>query len=197
MSVYYVSGIPYSDELYHFGIKGQKWGLRLYQNPDGSYTEAGKERYKYRNHQMDKVERKIVRKMDKFAAKSEKSGEKALDRLKKLKSEETKAESDFDAHEKDANSDLLARHYQRKAEKYMHRMNAGSRMLKSYRKMSAEDQRSINQGNWFSKRYELEAIKSLAVADMYVNDSELKNMDRRERRRAIKSEQKAMKKYSW
>lgn len=37
--------IPHSDYLEHHGIKGQKWGLRRYQNPDGSYTEAGKKRY--------------------------------------------------------------------------------------------------------------------------------------------------------
>ena len=32
------------DELYHHGIKGQKWGVRRYQNEDGSLTAAGKKR---------------------------------------------------------------------------------------------------------------------------------------------------------
>lgn len=32
-------------ELYHWGIKGQKWGVRRYQNKDGSLTDAGKKRY--------------------------------------------------------------------------------------------------------------------------------------------------------
>lgn len=35
----------YSTELYHHGIKGQKWGVRRFQNQNGTLTPAGKKRY--------------------------------------------------------------------------------------------------------------------------------------------------------
>lgn len=38
------------DELIHFGILGMHWGIRRYQNKDGSLTELGKKRLGYSDY---------------------------------------------------------------------------------------------------------------------------------------------------
>lgn len=49
-----------NNTLQHWGIKGMRWGLRRYQNADGSLTPAGKKRY---NKEMEKLksEAKVLR----------------------------------------------------------------------------------------------------------------------------------------
>lgn len=48
------------EEFYHWGIKGMKWGVRRYQNEDGTLTEAGRRRlekadYKWAKKRTDKI----------------------------------------------------------------------------------------------------------------------------------------------
>lgn len=52
----------YETELYHFGIKGQKWGVRRYQNRDGTLTEAGKKRKNWDVQQAREAGRELDRK---------------------------------------------------------------------------------------------------------------------------------------
>lgn len=47
------------DELRHHGIKGQKWGIRRFQNEDGSLTPAGEKRYNDQTPHSDKKKSNI------------------------------------------------------------------------------------------------------------------------------------------
>lgn len=58
----------WTNELYHHGIKGQRWGVRRYQNDDGSLTSAGRARYLIGDGQSAKSIQKSLNRADQEAA---------------------------------------------------------------------------------------------------------------------------------
>lgn len=76
---------PKDDELYHHGVKGQRWGIRRYQNPDGTLTEKGKAKLsKYKNKQINRVTKaynKVDKRLEKYARKLDNKRNKRIMRL--------------------------------------------------------------------------------------------------------------------
>ena len=52
-----------TDELYHHGVLGMKWGVRRYQNKDGSLTPKGKKRYSEDYNESRNIKRKGIKRM--------------------------------------------------------------------------------------------------------------------------------------
>lgn len=80
-------------ELYHHGVKGQRWGIRRYQNKDGSLTAYGKKRYAKELAKLE-AEKKRIRQQEQTAKKIKK-----LDNMRKDLDERKKALNPDDAPE--------------------------------------------------------------------------------------------------
>jgi len=59
--------LKYEDYLYHHGVKGMKWGVRRYQNEDGSLTNAGKKKIskEYKKESV-KTQNALIKRRDKM-----------------------------------------------------------------------------------------------------------------------------------
>ena len=78
-------------ELYHHGVKGQRWGIRRYQNKDGTLTKAGQKRYDKEMEKLKKEER-VLKNKQRTAAKLEKLESKRKE-VESLKSKSSDKES--------------------------------------------------------------------------------------------------------
>ena len=67
------------NELYHYGIKGMKWGVRRFQNEDGSLTPSGKKRI---DRDYKKVSKKAMKDLNKkYSGMYVRSYNKAADKM--------------------------------------------------------------------------------------------------------------------
>lgn len=69
----------YPDDMEHSGVKGQQWGVRRYQNPDGSLTPLGRIRYRTNGEFKKSVDRQrnLAKAREARAAKKQQEAEEA------------------------------------------------------------------------------------------------------------------------
>jgi len=128
------------DELYHSGIFGMKWGVRRFQNEDGTLTEEGKRRYR-----RDPLTGKYI--------KRSKAERKAYDKKVAELKAAAKAKKNHSPREKKVN-ELTDKQLQ----KYIERMRNEKTALELRNNIATLDPKPVSAGEKFMKKFMNDAI---------------------------------------
>lgn len=140
----------YTTELWHHGIMGMKWGIRRYQNPDGTLTIAGKIRYGNKNRleaSINKKAAKLQRKYNDLTGKSIRQNNAAKDKTK----EETR--------KKDSKSKSISEMSSEELQAAINRINLEKIYLQA---MESVNPRKVNLGQKFIYSFKDQAVNSIS-----------------------------------
>ena len=151
------------NELYHHGTKGQKWGIRRYQNPDGSLTPAGKKRYGTKAN-FEKVQKaKLVAKGKDPKTLKSKAREKANARTEKELAKYRKKAGIKDEPETQHQKKTIKDFSNEELKAMTDRMGIEKNFIDAKRNLASVQPQKANKGKEFAKDIFENAIKPAAI----------------------------------
>ena len=151
------------EELYHHGVKGQRWGFRRYQNADGSLTPAGKKRYGTKAN-FEKVQKaKLVAKGKDPKTQREKAREKANARTEKELAKYRKKSGIKDEPETQQQKKTMKDFSNEELKAMTDRMTIEKNYIDAKRNLASVKPQKVNKGKEFAKDIFENAIKPAAV----------------------------------
>lgn len=140
----------YTTELWHHGIMGMKWGIRRYQNPDGSLTTAGKIRYGNKNRleaSVNKKAAKLQRKYNDLTGKSIRQNN------------ATKDKTEEEARKKDSKSKSISEMSSEELQAAINRINLEKTYLQA---MESVNPQKVSRGRKFIDSFKDQAVNSIS-----------------------------------
>lgn len=146
-----------NNELRHWGVKGMRWGVRRFQNKDGTLTKAGQKRYAKEMEKL-KAEQKVISNKKRTQAKIDKlnSLRKSIDDQKREigSNDKTSVKSKDTKNNKRTLKDLSDAELRDKVSRL--------ELERRYKDL-AKNEEQVDQGKSFAKKYAGEAAKKIIL----------------------------------